>query len=154
LNSNNGRARAKEDIMLRHRGGERVKSGFYFNLETWEVTTLSGTGGVLGGRGAQFLRVPTLALLALAPLMGLAYAMFLPFIGIAMVVSHFSKQAGRAAKSAFTGVLTATSPAMRPGEAYFGGERPSGRTAEGEPEPSVEQRLKEIEDEVARREKR
>jgi hypothetical protein len=140
--------------MLRHHGGERVKAGFYFNLETWAVTTLSGTGGVLAGRDTRYLRVPTLALLALAPLMGLAYAMFLPFIGIAMVVSHVSKRAGLAAKSAVSGVLTATSPAMRPGEAYFGGERPSGKPAEGEPEPGVELRLKDIEDEIARRERR
>jgi hypothetical protein len=139
--------------MLRHQGGERVKAGFYFNLETWEVTTLSGTGGVLAGRGAQYLRVPTLAMLALAPLMGLAYAMFLPFIGIALVVSHVSKKAGVAVKSAFRSILTATSPAMQPGEAYFGGEKPRGKAAEGQPEPAVEQRLKDIEDEIARRER-
>jgi hypothetical protein len=131
--------------MLRHQSGERVKAGFYFNLETWEVTTLSGQGGVLGGRESRYMRVPALALLGLAPLLGLAYAMFLPFIGIALVVSHFSKKAGLAVKSAFGSLLTATSPAMQPGEAYFGGEKPSGKPAEGEPAPKVEERLAAIE---------
>lgn len=70
-------------------GGDTVKAGFYWNRGEWEAQIVSGEGGVLkGDSSARFVRVPLLAVLALAPIMGAAYAMFLPFIGIAMVVMY------------------------------------------------------------------
>ena len=51
-------------------------------------------GGILPGDAAdKYLRVPVLALLVLAPMMGAVYAMFLPFIGFAMLFSFLGKKA-------------------------------------------------------------
>lgn len=70
-------------------GGETVREGFYWNRREWEAQIVPREGGTLKGDAtARFVRIPLLALLVLAPLMGAAYAMFLPFIGIALVVMH------------------------------------------------------------------
>ena len=41
----------------------------------------------------RYLKVPVIALLVLAPLMGAVYAMFLPFIGFAMLFTFLGKKA-------------------------------------------------------------
>jgi hypothetical protein len=70
----------------RRRGGEAVKFGFYWNLAEWEAQIVPAAGGRLNGdTGTRYVRLPLLALLVVAPLMGAAYAMFLPFIGFAML---------------------------------------------------------------------
>lgn len=82
-------------------GGDTVKAGFYWHLREWEAQVVSGDGGTLKGEStARFVRVPLLMVLLLAPLMGLVYAMFLPFIGIAMVVMHLAGRVRRAYASA------------------------------------------------------
>jgi hypothetical protein len=71
---------------LRYAGGEIVKAGFYWNLREWEANIVPREGGPLkGAADAQYVRVPLPVLLFAAPIMGAAYAMFLPFIGFAMV---------------------------------------------------------------------
>ena len=71
----------------RQNGGDTVRYGFYWNLREWEAQIVPREGGVLAGAGTvQYLRLPLLALLVIAPLMGAAYAFFLPFIGFAMVL--------------------------------------------------------------------
>jgi len=85
-------------------GGSKVKAGFYFNKATWEIVTISGKrGGVLPGDAkAEFLRVPAVAMLAGAPILGAAMVIFLPVVG-------FSMLAGAAFKKVFR-----TSPAPKP----------------------------------------
>ena len=85
-------------------GGEDVKAGFYWNLREWEANIIPREGGVLkGGEEARYLRVPLPVLLFAAPVMGAAYAMFLPFIGFAMVAMYL---AGR-----LKAIFTTTPPA-------------------------------------------
>lgn len=70
----------------KRRGGEAVRFGFYWNVAEWEAQVVPAAGGTLkGDETARYLRLPLLALLIVAPLMGAAFAMFLPFIGFAMV---------------------------------------------------------------------
>lgn len=70
----------------KRRGGETVKFGFYWNVAEWEAQIVPAPGGTLNGdETAKYVRMPLLALLIVAPLMGAAYAMFLPFIGFAML---------------------------------------------------------------------
>ena len=109
--------------MARHQGGDKVNAGFYLNLDSWQVTTLSGEGGVLPGENdARFLRVPLPVLLAAAPMLGAAFAMFLPFIGIALVADFAVKKAWAAGRDAMHASVTALGPQTRTGEAYFTGE--------------------------------
>ena len=77
--------------MLKYKGGDNVKAGFYWNTGEWEAQIVSREGGVLtGGTEAHYLRLPILAVLVLAPIMGGVYAFFLPFIGFAMVLAYLA----------------------------------------------------------------
>ena len=130
--------------MMRYQGGEQAKAGFYFNLESWEVTTLSGQGGTLAGPGdTRYLRMPLPLLLVAAPLMGAAFAVFLPFIGIAMVLDYAVKQAWAAGREALHATAMALGPRTRTGEAYFTGT--SEAKKEEQPATQVEAKLKDIE---------
>src|SRR3989304_5641347 len=89
----------------KYRGGKNVRYGFYWNLKEWEAQIIPREGGELKGAANDgFIRLPLLAVLVLAPLMGAAYAFFLPFIGIAMVLMYL---AGR-----LRGLFRTTPPAM------------------------------------------
>ncbi|MCU0256827.1 MAG: hypothetical protein MUF60_08775 [Vicinamibacterales bacterium] len=109
--------------MTRYNGTQQAKAGFYFNMDTWHVQTLSGEGGVLEGTSdTRYLRLPLPVLLVVAPLMGAAFAMFLPFIGIALVLDFVAKKVWAAAREAAHGTMMALSPRTRTGEAYFTGD--------------------------------
>ena len=73
--------------MRRYHGGETVRVGFYWNKTTWSIVPIDRGGGVLPGESnARYLRLPFLLVILLAPLLGAAYVIFLPFIAIAMVL--------------------------------------------------------------------
>ena len=73
--------------MTKYLGGETVKAGFYWNRGQWGVELIPAEGGILPGDGGiTYMRVPWPLLLVIAPAMGGAFAMFLPFIGVAMLV--------------------------------------------------------------------
>jgi len=83
--------------MLNYKGGDTVKAGFYWNPKEWEATIVPREGGPLpGSEGVRYYRTPLLALLILAPTMGAVFAIFLPFIGLAMLGAFLT---GRLRKS-------------------------------------------------------
>ncbi len=105
-------------------GGQKTEAGIYWNKGSWDLVTLSGKGGVLPGSEAhEYVRIPAVALLAVAPLMGATYVVFLPFIGFAMFADFLGKKAGAGMKDGATHLAGVLSPEWRPGEAYFLGRR-------------------------------
>jgi hypothetical protein len=67
------------------RGGNKVDGGFYLNRKTWDLVTVNGKKGVLPGKANDlYLKVPTLAMLVAAPLLGATLVIFLPFVGFAL----------------------------------------------------------------------
>jgi hypothetical protein len=121
--------------MLRHEGGSSVRNGFYWNLSRWTIVTIPKEGGVLPGTVEhRYLKLPVLLLLALAPLMGGLYVMFLPFIGFAMVGATAARKAGALASKTFAATIATVSPSWHPGEAYFAGKRRPRREAERDDE--------------------
>ena len=110
--------------MTKRIGGTPAKSGFYWNLGKWEMTMVPKQGGLLpGDAGDKYLKVPVLALLVLAPVMGAVYAMFLPFIGFAMLFTFLGKKALAAVGLGASGVAATMGPSWRPGEAYLAGKK-------------------------------
>ena len=72
--------------MKKFQGGETVKAGFYWQAARWGAEIVPAAGGTLPGEtGQAYYRIPWPALLVAAPVMGGAFAMFLPFIGLAML---------------------------------------------------------------------
>ena len=77
--------------------GDKAKAGFYFNLKTWEMDLHRTDGALPGGNEDRYLRIPTVALLVLGPVMGFLFVIFLPFIGFAL----FAREIGHRAASWF-----------------------------------------------------
>jgi hypothetical protein len=79
------------------KGGSKVPAGFYFNKKNWEIVTVSGKrGGVLpGDTESDYLKVPAVAMLAAAPVLGAAFVIFLPVIGFALLATAAFKKATR-----------------------------------------------------------
>jgi hypothetical protein len=74
-------------------GGHMVNGGYYFNLRDWKLEVVEGATGVLpGDAAAQYRRVPVLAMVVLAPVMGLAFVVLLPFIGLAVIAEQVGRQ--------------------------------------------------------------
>ena len=72
--------------MLNYRGGQNVKSGFYWNLKKWEIVIIEKGAGLLpGSETDRYLKVPVLLFMCAAPILGLLYVVFLPLLGFAMV---------------------------------------------------------------------
>jgi hypothetical protein len=138
--------------MARVNGGTKVGAGFYWRSAEWEIVTLSGQGGTLpGGAGEVYHRIPTLAMLAAAPVMGALFVMFLPFIGIAMALKHFGALALEASREAAIAVGATLVPAWRPGEAYLAhgdDAEPAGDEPKAESDP-----LSDVEQQIAARRK-
>jgi hypothetical protein len=72
--------------MFRYHAGEKVAGGFYVNRRTWGIAVIDREGVLEGEAGDRYGRIPALVALVLAPIAGAAFAMFLPFLGIAMVL--------------------------------------------------------------------
>lgn len=125
--------------MKRYYGGTEAKAGFYWNPKEWEVTVLSGKGGTLPGPAdTRFYRVPMLGMLVLGPIMGAAFVLFLPFIGVAMLVYYGSRKVAERTGSFVRGAATAMAPAWRPGEAYLAGKSRKRHGARKPAEPTQE----------------
>lgn len=110
--------------MTKRTGGNDVKAGFYWNLKKWEMVTLSGQGGTLPGKvDDQYIKVPMVAFLFVAPVMGGLYAFFLPFIGFAMLATFLARKTAAAGRGAFARVGGLVTPEWQPGESYMAGKR-------------------------------
>jgi hypothetical protein len=71
--------------MATFKGAQEAKPGLYLNLRKFSLTVLDRPGQLPGVPTDYYRRVPMLLMLLVAPFVGLAYVMFLPFIGFAAV---------------------------------------------------------------------
>lgn len=75
------------------KGGTNTKGGLYWKKGEWEIVTVEGKNGTLPGTGdAEYTRIPGTLFAPVALLMGLAFYVFLPLIGFAMVFSVIAKK--------------------------------------------------------------
>jgi len=132
------------------KGGTRVKAGFYWRRSRWEIVPLSGAGGVLpGGPDEIYHRIPILVMLAVAPIMGALFVVFLPFIGFALMLQYLAHSSVRAVRHG-AGELAATlGPSWRPGETFlFGRHKKTEKKDEAPADAQVEKKLDELEKEI------
>jgi hypothetical protein len=87
--------------MFPYHGGDKVAGGFYLNRRTWAIAVVNREGVLAGGLEDEYAKIPTLLALVVAPLAGAAFAMFLPFIGIAMVLDLTARKTWRRLRAAF-----------------------------------------------------
>ena len=118
----------------RNDGGYKAKGGFYWNKYDWKIEVVRGEEGILPGSKDDYKKIPTLAMLVAAPVMGGLFVVFLPFVGTYMVVGHGAKKAMAGVRDASTELASAIGPRWQPGEAYFG-FRKTKKKDEKKPEP-------------------
>jgi len=106
--------------MKRKYGGQMTEGGVYLSLRTGEVIALPVEGGELPGRTAvPYVRIPTALGAVLGPLVGLAYVIFLPFIGLAMITWFAGRQAARGIRALGRRATEMTTAGWQPGLSYF-----------------------------------
>ena len=73
-------------LRIRHNGGEKVSKGSYWNFSTGERVNISSEERLPGDGSVTYYKANPVMILAAGPVLGLLYAAFLPFIGIAIVL--------------------------------------------------------------------
>ena len=101
-------------------GGQNAKAGTYWNMMTGERVDLPQGGVLPGGRNDRYIKAPALLAVAAGPLLGLVFAVFLPFIGIAMTIGLVTRKVADGLASAAAGSI---SFGWRPIEAYLTGRK-------------------------------
>jgi hypothetical protein len=109
--------------MKRYYGNEMVEPGLYFNLRQISFKTLDEEGHLPGTGSDEYHRLPVVAMLVVGPALGLAYAIFLPLIGFAMLAwVGIGKLAQVVGAAELARVLK---PAWQPAMAFFSRGKPA-----------------------------
>ena len=103
-----------------NKGGHTVAAGTYWNMANGSRVDMHVEGVLPGGGDSRYIKAPVAVMLMAAPLLGLVFAVFLPFIGIAMAVQLAARKVGGGLKEA---AAASTSFAWRPIEAYLTGRK-------------------------------
>ena len=106
--------------MKAYKGGETAGKGTYWNLKTLERVDVETEGRLPGDNKTTWIKMSAVGILLAGPVLGLVYALFLPFIGIAMAVKlGAEKVAGRVLEPA----MSASTFGWRPSESYLSGKK-------------------------------
>jgi len=103
-----------------NKGGHTVKAGTYWNMENGSRIDLAEEGILPGGQDAMYVKAPSMAVLAAGPVLGLLFAVFLPFIGIVMAATLLVKKVGEGVRDAAVASMTF---GWKPIEAYLAGRK-------------------------------
>ncbi len=80
---------------MKHKGGNETKGGFYWKKRAWEIVTVEGKTGTLpGDEKSEYLKIHGLLLLPVALVISIAYVVFLPVVGFAMIFGTLFKKIG------------------------------------------------------------
>lgn len=72
--------------MVKHKGGETVKGGFYWSPRRSRLEVVQSASGILAGDAdAAYVRVPVLLVIPLALAMSVVFVLFLPVVGFAVL---------------------------------------------------------------------
>jgi hypothetical protein len=125
-------------------GNTKVHGGYYLSTSHWNVEVIPAEGGTLPGRG-RYLRLPFPLLFALVPLIGLAFLMFLPLIGFALLAQAIAAKVAGSVSAQVAALGATVTPELAHGTVYLTGARTEERAGHVSPE------LEALEREIARR---
>jgi hypothetical protein len=138
--------------MTKLNAGTRVKKGYYFSMKNWALQPVATDGAALPGeRGETYLHVPLLLAFVVAPLMGAAFLMFLPFIGFYLAIGAALKPIGNLFHRSATEIAATVAPTWVPGEAHLTGQRTEAGGVEEKGPPAAGGELNELEAEIEKR---
>lgn len=102
------------------KGGQKAAAGTYWNLMNGERVDLAAEEMLPGARSTLYFKAPAALALAAGPVLGLIFAVFLPFIGIAMAMMLLVGKLIEGMTKATAGLVTF---GWRPIEAYLAGRK-------------------------------
>lgn len=102
------------------KGGQKVAAGTYWNFSNGSRVQMEQEGVLPGSETTRYIKAPVPVMLMAAPLIGLVFAVFLPFIGIVMTLSLVAKKLMAGVESAAAGSM---SFGWRPIQAYLTGKK-------------------------------
>ena len=117
--------------MIRYVGGSAVERGTYLDTRSFAVVRLRVGGRLPGPAEHRFLRVPWPVLLLASPVVGGAFVLAYPLVGLATLAWGLARKAVAAASGSAGDRRAAAGPGRAAGEA-----RLPGRRAEGGPAPA------------------
>ncbi len=105
--------------MTRYYGNQKVEPGIYFCAKELSFKSMDDNGHLPGGPERTYWRVPALALLAAAPMLGLAYVIFLPLVGFVMLGAVALQKVGSLVRELGVWSATLLRPAWQPARAFL-----------------------------------
>ena len=111
--------------MTTYTGTQKVQSGLYFNTKHLTITTMETEGTLPGTSDDRYRRVPMLLMLAAAPLLGLAYVIFLPLIGFGMVAYLLGHKAVQLVTDTAAEAVRVLQPGWAPALAFLSRNKPA-----------------------------
>ena len=103
-----------------YKGGHRVEPGTYWNTSTGERFDVAQAQDLPGTESTIYLRAKSGLVLLAGPILGLCFAVFLPFIGIVMAMGQLGR---KVRESAVGHAVQSVSFGWRPVEAYLAGRK-------------------------------
>jgi hypothetical protein len=133
-----------------YQSGTAVPGGYYLNLKEWAIAPVSRDGEALPAGKGEWRPIPTVAALALVPILGATFLMFLPFAGFALLFEAIIARAGAFFRSSATDLAATMSPGWQPGEAHLTGKSPENAGVE-EKGPIADEKLDALGEEIAQK---
>jgi hypothetical protein len=103
-----------------HKGGHKVEAGTYWDTHTGERIEVAAPQVLPGDEHRIYIRAKSGLVLLAGPILGLVFAIFLPFIGIVMAMGQMGK---KVAGTAVGHAVQSVSFGWRPIEAYLAGRK-------------------------------
>jgi len=103
-----------------YKGGHKVEKGTYWDAATGERVEVEGQMTLPGNDHTIYIKAKSGLVLIAGPILGLVFAIFLPFIGIAMSLGQVGR---KIAGSAVGHAAQSVSFGWRPIEAYLTGRK-------------------------------
>lgn len=131
--------------------GSAVRGGYYLDAARWHVEPIANDGDRLPAGPGRWMRIPTAAALALVPILGATFLVFLPLIGFVLALHALASPVVRTFRTQATELAATVTPGWQPGEAHFTGKRPEHAGPEERGPPASAGRLDALAREIERR---
>ena len=109
--------------MIRHKGGQKVEKGVYWNVSNGKRVDIDEAGGLLpDNENSTYMKLSSGLMLVLGPFLGLAFVIAMPFMAIGTVAVLLIGKASGALLNLASKIVYFE---WRPTEAYLAGKRKS-----------------------------
>ncbi len=105
--------------MTRYNGNDIAGPGIYFNFRHLSFASLDEESRLPGPETDTWRNVPALFMLIVAPVIGGAFALFLPLIGFVLIGALMTRWAARIAATALSSAGRAARPVWQPALAFL-----------------------------------